>query len=49
MEERIEIQISGPLAEALLCSAAHQERNVEELLESIIYDYLKGLPKNGRR
>ena len=48
MNDRIEVQIPAPLTDALLRFAAEQELSVEEIVESVMRNYMEGKLGNGR-
>lgn len=48
MNDRIEVQIPAPLTDALLRFAAEQELSVEEIVESVMRNYMEGRLGNGR-
>lgn len=48
MNDRIEVQIPAPLTDALLRFAAEQELSVDEIVESVMRNYMEGRLCNGR-
>ena len=48
MNDRIEVQIPATLTDALLRFAAEQELSVEEIVESVMRNYMEGKLGNGR-
>ena len=48
MNDRIEVKIPAPLTDALLRFAAEQELSVEEIVESVMRNYMEGRLGNGR-
>lgn len=42
MNDRIEVRIPAPLTDALLRFAAEQELSVEEIVESVMRNYMEG-------
>ena len=48
MNDRIEVQIPAALTDALLRFAAEQELSVEEIVESVMRNYMEGRLGNGR-
>ena len=48
MNDRIEVQIPAALTDALLRFAAEQELSVEEIVESVMRNYMEGKLGNGR-
>ena len=48
MNDRIEVQIPAPLTDALLRFAAEQELSVEEIVESVMRNYMERRLGNGR-
>lgn len=48
MNDRIEVQIPAALTDALLRFAAEQELSVEEIVESVMRNYMEGRLCNGR-
>ena len=48
MNDRIEVQIPASLTDALLRFAAEQELSVEEIVESVMRNYMERRLGNGR-
>ena len=48
MNDRIEVQIPAALTDALLRFAAEQELSVEEIVESVMRNYMEGRLCNAR-
>ena len=48
MNDRIEVRIPAPLTDALLRFAAEEELSVEEIVESVMRNYMEGRLGNGR-
>ena len=48
MNNRIEIEIPAPLTDAILQFAAEQELTVEEIVESVMRNYMERRLGNGR-
>lgn len=48
MNDRIEVQIPAALTDALLRFAAEEELSVEEIVETVMRNYMEGRLCNGR-